>query len=114
MGVQPLIPPTANPVNRPAWIAVRNAAAATAEPARNISVVSGVVGAVLTIGAAFGLSVDDDTRNAMIFLGVLLLPAFAVVGEMIRSRVTPVEKANAIAEAAYRMQPTPGEPAPKV
>lgn len=108
------VPARINPANRPQWSQIAEAFSRTAEPAKNISRVSGIVSAGIVIAAAVGLPIDDDTRNALITLGVALLPVFEIVGRLIRARVVPVEKANAVIEAAYKMQPTAGETPPAV
>jgi hypothetical protein len=75
------------------------------EPTRYISIATAFVTAVLALVVAFGLSMSPDQRNAIIGVITPTVTLIVVAGELSRSRVTPVAKAEQAIEEAYQAEP---------
>ena len=78
------------------------------EPAAIVGTITAIVSALLVFAKAFGLSITEDQQDAI--RGLVAVAAPLVAGLVIRSFVTPTERAQDRIDEAYIAQP--GDPKP--
>lgn len=76
------------------------------EPARIVSIITAFATAVLGLVAAFGLDVSDSQQTAIIGVIAPTVTMIVVAGEVIRSKVTPTEKALDRIDTAWLADPS--------
>jgi formate hydrogenlyase subunit 4 len=72
------------------------------EPTLIVQMITGAVVAVSGLLVAFGINMTDDQQTAVIAaIGPVVAVVYFVAGLVIRSKVTPVEKAEEAIDEAY-------------
>ena len=75
------------------------------EPARFTAAVAGLITAILTALVAFGLNLNPDQVGAVIGVWASIAAIFALVTEVTRANVVPVDKAQTTINQALETDP---------
>jgi hypothetical protein len=79
------------------------------EPTRLIGYISAAAAALITVAVAFGANIDDDQRNALLTATAACAPVVVFAVELIRSKVTPVDRADKKITEAFFADPAVDE-----